>query len=110
MYVLQGIAPLCSVLPRLLTDTGIINIRSKRGNNPSDYKDFKGRRYLIPQWLTLKIRWNKSYATVVIDMNNVNILPGNGSIFDELIVYFTTNNSTVGGSMGHAWSWVMIIS
>ena len=42
--LLQGIVPLYSILPRLLTDTGIINIRSRRGNNPSVYKDFKVRR------------------------------------------------------------------
>ena len=39
--ILQDIAPLCAVLPRLVTNIGIINIRSKRGSEPSEYKDFK---------------------------------------------------------------------
>ena len=85
--ILQDIAPLCAVLPRLVTNIGIINIRSKRGSEPSDYKDFKVRRNHIHKWLLFLKKWNKSYENIIIDMENINILPENGSILNELIVH-----------------------
>ena len=85
--ILQDIAPLCEVLPRLLSTIGIINIRSKRGSEPSDYKDFKVRRNHIHKWLLFLKKWNKSYENIIIEMENINILPENGSILNELIVH-----------------------
>ena len=92
--ILQDIAPLCAVLPRMISNIGIINVRSKRGTDPGDFKDFKVRRNFILKWLIFLKKWNKSYENISIDIGNLNLLPVNGSILNELLIHEINNNAT----------------
>ena len=92
--ILQDIAPLCNILPRIMNNIGIINVRSKRGTDPGDFKDFKVRRNFVLKWLIFLKKWNKSYENISIDIGNLNLLPVNGSILNELLIHEINNNNT----------------
>ena len=89
--ILQDIAPLCFILPRLLSNVDIITVRSKRGTNPGDYKDFKVRRNHVYRWLCFLKRWNPVYANITINNENLLLLPENGSVMHLLMAHENNN-------------------
>jgi hypothetical protein len=88
----QDLGPLCLNLPRLVTDSGFFSVRSKCGQDAGDYKDFKVRRHIVYAWLRFLKKWNISYKNIEIDMNNLNLLPENDSVFNQLPILEEDNN------------------
>jgi hypothetical protein len=80
----QDLGPLCLNLPRLVTNSGFFSVRSKCGQDAGDYKDFKVRRYIVYAWLRFLKKWNIAYKDIEIDMNNLNLLPEDDSVFNQL--------------------------
>jgi hypothetical protein len=82
--ILQDLDPLCRVFPRLLSDSGFFTVRAKRGEAPNDFKDFKVKRNSIYLWLMFLKKWNKAYKDIDISEINLNLLPIDASVFDQL--------------------------
>jgi hypothetical protein len=82
--IFQDLDPLCRVFPRLLSDSDFFTIRAKRGDAPNDFKDFKVKRNSIYLWLQFLKKWNKAYKDIDISEINLNLLPIDDSVFDQL--------------------------
>jgi len=86
--VSQDLQPFVEDLPRLLSNVSFIKVRKLMdadGNDPSNYKDFKVNRRHIVQWLHFLKQYNKYYANIIINLENVNALPENPSeLYNQL--------------------------
>ena len=49
--IAQDISKICKILPRLPNNSNFFTVRSIRGSDPGQYKDFKVRRERIHKWL-----------------------------------------------------------
>jgi TATA-binding protein-associated factor Taf7 len=63
----------------------IFIVRRKRGQLPTDYKDFKVSRDRVYRWLRFLKRWNAAYARITIDERALDHEPdGGSSAYDQL--------------------------
>ena len=80
----QDIADVCKMLPRLPQNCGIFKARSFHSNQADKYIDFKVRRGYVLQWLQFLKKWSFVYRDIEISSDNLNKLPIDGSIYNDL--------------------------
>jgi hypothetical protein len=68
------ISPICDLVPRILSESGIFVVRCRRGIEPDQCKDFKVRRNHILQWLLFLKKWNPAYNDIIISNDNLAII------------------------------------
>ena len=90
--IAQDLTKICSILPRLPADCNVFKIRSIRGSDPSNYKDFVVRKERVHKWLMFLKKWNPAYKNVVISIDNLNLLPENDSVYAALSELVVRNN------------------
>ena len=82
--IAQDISKICKILPRLPSNCNIFTVRSRRGSDPSHYKDFKVRRERVHKWLLFLKKWNPAYRNIDICLVNLNALPLDNSVYENL--------------------------
>ena len=84
----QRVSDIVTKLPRRTDQLKIIIARMRivsTSTVPRDYKDFKVRRAHVSNWLHFLLKWSSAYADVCINEENLQLLPHNGSVYDELV-------------------------
>jgi hypothetical protein len=93
----QRVSDIVTILPRKFNELKVIIARCKTGPDPSDYKDFKVRKNHVRVWLQFLIKWSPVYSDVILDQSNLDILPDDASIYNELVQvtnFDSVDNST----------------
>jgi hypothetical protein len=96
--IAQDLTKICNILPRLPADSNVFKVRSIRGTDPSNYKDFVVRKERVHKWLMFLKKWNPAYKNIIISIDNLNLLPDNDSVYaalSELVVNNVLLNNDV---------------
>ena len=88
----QRISDLTRILPRKVNELKIVIVRSKTGDSPADFKEFKVRRDYVRDWLLFLIKWSPIYSDVSINENNMDELPMDLSVYHDLPTFQQGSN------------------
>ena len=92
----QRVSDIVTILPRKYNELKVIIARYKTGSDPTDYKDFKVHKRHVRVWLQFLMKWSPVYSDVTLDLSNLDQLPDNASIYNELVQ--VTNFDSVSNS------------
>ena len=90
--IAQDLTQICLLLPRLPANCNIFKVRSVRGTDPGNFKDFTVRKQRVYRWLLFLKKWNPAYKHIVISNDNLNALPDDNSVYPLLRELVIPNN------------------